>query len=203
MLYGAEVWWRGVESDATPLQKVQNSALIGITGGFKTSPSAALQNEAAIPPITTRIETLQRRYTARLLTLPANHPVRSKGPSTLPNYSGLSLPRGSLWAEWDQAPPLPNAQFHNRIDRTLNGIARWITRSSRVHRTTVTTAPWDTSSVATHIPPYDKATATERHKSRLHATLADPDNIIAYTDGFQGMRMEDKVTATGMGIYSA
>lgn len=134
-----------------------------------------------------------------ILTLPADHPVRSKGPSTLPNQSGLSIPRGITWTEWDQAPP-PDAKFHSRIDRTLNGIAQWVTRSSRIPRTNIATAPWDTSAVLTHIPPYDKATATADHKIILQITLADPDNIVAYTDGSQGERLVDKTTATGTGI---
>jgi hypothetical protein len=93
LLYGAEVWWRGIQSDATPLQKVQNSALVGITGAFRTSPSTALHNEAAIPSLAVRCETLQRRYATRLLTLPANHPLRTIAPSTMADHPGLPIPR--------------------------------------------------------------------------------------------------------------
>jgi hypothetical protein len=88
-----------------------------------------------------RIETLQRRYAVYLLTLPTDHPIRSKGPATLPNNTGLGLPRDSLWTEWDDSPA-PNKPFHNRIDRFLHGIALWITRTSKIYRTNYNAAPW-------------------------------------------------------------
>jgi hypothetical protein len=59
MTYGADIWWRGKDSDAAPLREVQNSAMMSIMGGFRTFPSAILHNEAAIPYLATMMATLQ------------------------------------------------------------------------------------------------------------------------------------------------
>ena len=65
MTYGAQVW--GVRMDgkpelAKPIQKVQNQCLRRITGAYKRTPIAALEREAAVPPIGLYLETrtLQR-----------------------------------------------------------------------------------------------------------------------------------------------
>jgi hypothetical protein len=84
----------------------------------------------------------------------------------------------------------------------LNGLKDWISRDSKVPDVNIPVAPWLSSSVVTHIPPYDKATATGKHKERLQTTLEDPETLVIYTDGSQGTRTTDGVIATGVGIYS-
>lgn len=109
------------------------------------------------------------------------------------------LPRGTEWTEWHQSLPLKERHFHNSLDRMLNGMTESISRDSKVPYINVPIAPWLSSSVATHIPPYDKATATEKHRECLQTTLEDPENLLIYTDGPQGARTADGVVATRAG----
>jgi hypothetical protein len=113
-------------------QKVQNTALVGITGAFRTSPSAALHNEAAMPYMSTRITNLQTKYAAWVLGLPHHHPMQTMAPSTLPNQTGLPVPRGGTWTEWDQTPMPAETHFLTRIDRIMHLLVRWINRDSMV-----------------------------------------------------------------------
>jgi len=71
MLYGAQVW--GVRDDGgapaksllEPLQKVQNQCLRRITGAYHYTPIAAMEKEAAIPPIQLHIETIALQRAAK------------------------------------------------------------------------------------------------------------------------------------------
>ena len=63
MLHGAQVW--GVRDDGgapaksllEPLRKVQNQCLRRVTGAYRRTPIAAIEKEAAIPPIQLHIKT--------------------------------------------------------------------------------------------------------------------------------------------------
>jgi Reverse transcriptase (RNA-dependent DNA polymerase)/Endonuclease-reverse transcriptase len=73
MLYGSQVW--SIQGNGEllpnttikPLQKAQNQCLRKITGGYKRTPTAALEREAMIPPIAlyTELTALQRASTVR------------------------------------------------------------------------------------------------------------------------------------------
>jgi hypothetical protein len=71
MLYGAPVW--GTRPNGEPLAKTmlqplaatQNQYLRRITGGYRRTPSAALEREAAIPPIDIQIDLLALQNAAR------------------------------------------------------------------------------------------------------------------------------------------
>ena len=77
MLYGAPIW--GIQANGkpltsavlTPLEATQNLCLRRIMGGYKRSPRAALEREAAIPPIDIQIEQNLLQHVTR--TQP--HPV--------------------------------------------------------------------------------------------------------------------------------
>ena len=63
MLYGATIW--GIQQNGQlqpksrikPLEKIQNQCLRRITGAYKRTPRAALEREAAIPPLDLYIDT--------------------------------------------------------------------------------------------------------------------------------------------------
>ena len=81
---GAEIWWNGQKGYATKLETVRNSALRKVLGAFRTTPTAALQTEAALPPVHVRLHHAQRRYTIRILTMSKDHPIRRQCPVTFP-----------------------------------------------------------------------------------------------------------------------
>ena len=82
--YGVEIWWKGQKGLAIKLASVQNLGLKSILGAFRTSPTAAMEAEAALPPTTIRLNHICRRYAIRVATLPANHPLRIRCPDTFP-----------------------------------------------------------------------------------------------------------------------
>lgn len=77
MTFASVVWWNGSNVHICFLQKVQNIALCLITGGFKTSPTVALELESSIPPINLHLDHLWEKFTVQLGKLVVNHPVIS------------------------------------------------------------------------------------------------------------------------------
>jgi hypothetical protein len=73
--YGAEIWWNKQRNLERQLQQLQNDALRRILNTFKSIPVPALHNEAALPPVSVRLDSKQCKYALHLLTLPASHPV--------------------------------------------------------------------------------------------------------------------------------
>jgi len=61
-------------------------ALRCILGAFRTSPTIALHNEAALPPVAVRLNHIRRKYAIRILTLPEKHPIRQCCPLTFPPF---------------------------------------------------------------------------------------------------------------------
>src|SRR5436305_13311160 len=72
MLYGSQVWDMRDDgkpvSAATirPLRQAQNQCLRRITGGYKRTPSAALEREAEIPPLDLHLDTLALQRAATI-----------------------------------------------------------------------------------------------------------------------------------------
>jgi len=83
--YGAEIWWKGQIGLANKLEKLQAEANRRILGAFRTSPTAALEIEAATLPIPLRLDRLCKRYAYRVLQMPSDHPIRQRTPSTYPS----------------------------------------------------------------------------------------------------------------------
>jgi hypothetical protein len=77
MLYGAQIWGVGqngkpiAKKSLAPLDKLQNQCLRRITGAYKRTPRAAMEREAAVPPLDVYIDTtaMQRATTVQ------GHPV--------------------------------------------------------------------------------------------------------------------------------
>lgn len=70
--FGAEIWWRAERQTSmiNKLQVLQNIALRDILGSYRTSPTAAMEAEAAIAPVALRLTHLQRKHALRILALP-------------------------------------------------------------------------------------------------------------------------------------
>jgi hypothetical protein len=76
--YGAEIWWQRHKTMTRILDTLQNKAIRSILGAFKTTPIAALEAEAAIPPTELRLNQLKRRYSLRLISAPEYHPLSQR-----------------------------------------------------------------------------------------------------------------------------
>lgn len=83
LTYGSTVWWKGKRSHINKLAPLQNRALRLITGGFRTSPTNALEIDSPVPPIDPHLDYLHSRAATRLAKLPPNHPVVIRLPDTL------------------------------------------------------------------------------------------------------------------------
>jgi len=94
LTYACAAWWRGLMRDirllrdrtrsvkvsgavglATSADLVQNMAMRIILPVWRTTPIAALQCEASLPPIRLILDYMRLRYAIRLKILPANHPL--------------------------------------------------------------------------------------------------------------------------------
>jgi hypothetical protein len=88
-LYGSEVWWKGQKNRIDDLQRMVNQQARDITGCLHTTPLGPLLKEAGLRPAESLLENRQRRYGARLLTLPEGHLART----ILPGSARGSPPR--------------------------------------------------------------------------------------------------------------
>lgn len=73
--YGSVIWWKGQGHLKSRLQKLQNLGLRKILGVFKTAPIVPMEVEAAIPPISIRLDNNIQKYAVRTKRLPNNHPI--------------------------------------------------------------------------------------------------------------------------------
>jgi hypothetical protein len=82
--FGAEIWWNQQKHLEQMLQLQQNRALQRNRNAFTSMPIIALHNEAAIQPVSVRLDQKQRKYALRLLSLPPTHPVAQQCPESVP-----------------------------------------------------------------------------------------------------------------------
>jgi len=94
LTYGSAVWWKGSRTHVNTLAPVQNRALRLITGGFRTSPTNALEVESSVPPIDLFLDYLRTRAATRISKLTLNHPVMIRLPPTVrpPEADTSSVP---------------------------------------------------------------------------------------------------------------
>ena len=94
LTYGAPIWFRKQQKHIKTLQSIQNTAVVIITGAFRSSPREPLHQLTAIPPIQIRLEKLATQAAIRLLSLPTSSPVLHRlGPAwSTGEGSGVPLP---------------------------------------------------------------------------------------------------------------
>ncbi|KAF9443856.1 hypothetical protein P691DRAFT_678672, partial [Macrolepiota fuliginosa MF-IS2] len=89
--YGFRLWYFGGAPLSKPLSTLctmQHNAAIWITGGFRTSPTGALEVIAGLIPIHLHISKLARRTELHAATVPPSHAIRSlvqKNPLSTPS----------------------------------------------------------------------------------------------------------------------
>ena len=82
-LYGAELWWKGQKNYEKDLQKLINRQARSITGMYRSSLISPLMNDSGLIPAHILLDSRQRAYAHRLLTLPDSIPTKHILPVTL------------------------------------------------------------------------------------------------------------------------
>jgi hypothetical protein len=123
--YGAEIWWQGNKSMIRSLEILQNKAILSILGAFRTTPIAALEAEAAIPPTEIRLNQIKRRYSMKLISVPEFHPLRRRCPDDFPTYydTGRNQDDGNTYPWY---LPSDNQNHSFMLDKILKLMTRWI-----------------------------------------------------------------------------
>lgn len=182
--FGAEIWWRGQKSYSSKLDTVQNRALKKILGAFNTTPIGALQNEAAIPATSVRLNHLHRKYALRVINMPEPHPIRARCPSSYPPFYQTEeeeeSPRFTAWDD-DSTPQRP---YRTHLISILSTLRTWINRTTEVETySTTAVAPWVETLVSTSIAKLEKKDEADAHNKLVAKLKQDKQTIIAYTDG--------------------
>jgi hypothetical protein len=96
ILYACPLWTNGTAKQLKPLVKVQRRALHLICAAFKTTPTAALEIEASVPPLDLQIKQHAKRCAIRFNKLSPNNPIIQRLPDSWRSGSKPTAP-----------PPLP------------------------------------------------------------------------------------------------
>jgi len=159
--YGSEIWFKG-ELEVDQLEALQKKALRSMLGASKTTPVAAMQCEAAIPPIRVHLLNKTRKYAIRLLTLPPHHTLRSLVPETFPPYpSGRdTFDDDQLWFRH------PSSTL--RLAWTLHTLAPWLGPETFFEHSSYRPPPWSTPPLIDFsLPSEDKSVAGTTHLSLI------------------------------------
>ncbi len=82
-LYGAELWWKGQKNHEQELQKLINRQARSITGMYRSSPISHLMNDSGLLPAHILLDSRQRAYALRIISLPDSIPTKDILPITL------------------------------------------------------------------------------------------------------------------------
>jgi ribonuclease HI len=91
-LYGAELWWRDQKTHLEDIQKLVNRQARAVTGAFRSTPTGPLVREAGLTPAKILLDSRQRNYACRLLSLPDRNPAKDILPVSLVTGDGSAQP---------------------------------------------------------------------------------------------------------------
>ena len=179
ILYACPTWWKNTLVQAKPLEKVQRKALILICAAFKTTPTAALEIEASIPPIKLQAYLISRRYATRLNKLPTNNAVIQRLPKEWRDNKDPTFP-----------PPIPTAAPNKKPKTTLRRIAVH-TRPDHERIDPYASPPWCRSIslfpnrllINPCTPNTDATTTQNNHLNTVKGFKTNPNVLYIYTDG--------------------
>ena len=175
LCYGAEAWWPGMNRLAQDslgrqkpisnrvsiqlacLDRVLRNALLRVLPVYKTTQTAALHREAAIPPMELLLNQRRRGLAIRVHKLDTRHPLHHRATHQRNFHTNTRLLRA-----------IDPINFHiiEQIDPLL-------------------TSPWDTNLMPKEQPTAtDKAQAKEDFQRWL--TSIPPRSMVVYTDGSKG-----------------
>ena len=219
LTYGSTVWWKGSRTHINILTPVQNRALRLITGGFRTSPTTALEVESSVPPIDLFLDYLRTRAATRISKLTLNHPVVIRLPPTVrpPEANTLSVPL--------KTPYLPVRQYRNlarrhnaeqaRLEEYAESTQLWKLAAYIIPGTEniniLAETPWHRTEFDADLrdricfltPPNDpnpdiKEIWTERHHAQITQWKTDNRNrLLVYTDGSLSFTRDGRHTGWG------
>lgn len=186
MTYTSPAWWKGKKKQEAALTRVQNRALRLICAVFRTTPIAAMEIEAAIPPIRHHLNHVCENAAIRLNKLDAYSPILR----WLPDTWHLRME--------SRTPPPPRTTHRKVTTRRRTPPAS--TRLSRLAELTdpqnerlepLALPPWKRTTASYNgrlrITPAAKGTTKEEaakaHKAMIKAIENEPTNIFLYSDG--------------------
>ena len=165
---------------------LQNQAMRKIAGAFKTTPTAALKAELALPPADLRLDRIQRPYATHLLTLPQNHPVLDFCPDTISKTLDDERENGvpGKYTPWHEVNPFTPG-YESRLTRILSHTNTNLQPQSIVEEIDITAAaPWDeTNHIDIQIHPGNKDIPTQQHRDKHFFTHVNASHLCFYTDG--------------------
>ena len=194
--FGAEVWWRGQQGLCSKLQLLQNNTVRKVTGAFRTTPMAALESEACIPPVRTRLNYLQQKMAIRILSMPEIHPIRVRCPDSYPPcYSTGRGDENGLFNQWHELELEGSARYQTQLDRILASVNHFIQPSSDVETfNTCAIPPWYQHGVDVSVSLSSKEEEAINHEALFERIHRDPGQTLYYTDG----SMLDKHVGAGL-----
>jgi ribonuclease HI len=186
--YGALVWWNEQKHYQERLQRLQNLALRKILGAFRTSPYAAMEVEAAIPPPRVRLDRQSRSYALRVIQMPETHPIRKRTPATYPPEIETEHKVNSKYLEWHQ-DKIPKKRYETQLIRVLSSVRNILPNSPKVEIIDpIQHPPWqrtlkDFERVEVSISAKPKEIAVNDHNTLLRRIASTLENLAIYTDG--------------------
>jgi len=184
--FGAEVWWTSQQGLCSKLQVLQNNAVRKIMGAFRTTPSAALEAEASIPPVRTRLNHLQRKMAIRILSMPETHPLRVRCPDSYPpGYSTDRDDDNNQFCPWHEPEPEDKStRYQTRLDRILASINQFIQPTDNVETfNACDIPPWNTHDIDITVSSASMEEEAGSHEALFERIYRDPGQVLLYTDG--------------------
>ena len=110
------LWWKGQPSFLDKLQRLQNTAIRKMLGAFRSSPSAAMEVEASIPPPKIRLNRQSRNFAIRVINMHETHPIRHRTPLSYPPGLDTGYESDPEFQEWDEPQ---SRDFQGRYETQL------------------------------------------------------------------------------------
>jgi len=76
--YGTPLWWNFQKQYIDQFATLQNAALRKMLGVFRTTPISIMEIEAAVAPVSIRLEKQCKNYAVRILQMDSSHPMQER-----------------------------------------------------------------------------------------------------------------------------
>jgi hypothetical protein len=178
MTYASPVWFTGRPGQKEILHKLevaQNKSLRLGLAAFKTTPVRALQVEAAILPITQRLELQMSQAALRFNRLHPAHPILQR--------------LAPAWRNGAPPVPIPPLLYRPRLEKKRTRLQHVASKSSPTYERSIPLLypPWDTTlsglTIRTHISGSEKADIAEEHLRLIRSLRRNPRHLLVYSDG--------------------
>ncbi|KAI0996451.1 hypothetical protein K3495_g11728 [Podosphaera aphanis] len=191
--YGSVLWYNkyGTEKLSNICDKIQKKAIPAITGAYRTSPSKALEVEAALLPTRVRHYKLASFYALRIFKFQTNHPLYVTLSSKLTDELALPTEKTDIGML---------ALLEDKPSGQLQRIASILKPSSKLLNSEPLNArwmpPWRTENISISTSCSNKTKAKEEHLLLLSSIPSS--FYIIYTDD---SLVKDKGYGIGIAMY--